>query len=63
MATQQRKTQWSPVNPEACTCDRCKACERRRRRESITRAQEQLFLGCDSACPDRANELVLLTAA
>ena len=57
-----RQNQWNLVAPEPCACNRCPACERRLRRERILRAQELLFESCDSARPDRANE-VLLTAA
>jgi hypothetical protein len=63
METKKQQIQWSPVSPEPCVCGRCKACERRWGRERILRAQEMIFLGCDSACPDRADPMPLLTAA
>lgn len=63
METKRLSQKWKPVKPEPCACNRCPACERRLRRERIMRAQELLFLGCDSACPDRADPTPLLTAA
>jgi hypothetical protein len=63
METKRLSQQWKPVVPESCACNRCPNCERRRSRERILRAQELLFDGCDSACPDRADPTPLLTAA
>ena len=63
METKRQNQKWNPVAPEPCACGRCSACERRRRRERILRAQELLFEGCDTACPDRGDPMPLLTAA
>lgn len=59
----QTRQQWSPVANDTCACGRCPTCERQRRREQIARAYDHLFIGCDTARPDRADEVLLLTAA
>ena len=58
-----QKQRWSYVVESKCACGRCMDCRRQAKRERIARAYEDLFLGCDTAVPDRADKALLLTAA
>lgn len=63
MEAARNRTQWTPVVVKPCACRRCKDCQTQANRERIARAQERMFLDCDNARPDRADEVLRLTAA